>query len=216
MQESKSYKDIIETIEKSFLSLSSSFALVRYYTHNTSTVNDKLSNIEISKYRLSKKNQLFALENSNLERFLISSSLRGVFSGTYEGLNNNKTFSGKYKDILARDYDNFFSLVNLLRNLYSHELTWINHGSIVLKDSDFNGWVNYRKKKELPNKIEFNVNYSKLLPHLSCPKDYGFEIELNTDNLSSGTSIEQIIELYKQFMLSELSYNICITAKNNQ
>ncbi len=212
MKEEIYYKvdDITQTIHTAFLSLHAGMALSAYYKFNIPEVKNGLKDIKIDKYLLPQNVQIYALENKSIERFVVSSSMRSVFSAMYEGLKNNEEFRDEIKAKLVKEYENFFALINLFRNLYSHEFTWINYGTIVVKPKDIQGIINYRKKEKLSTLLSINILYKEIFNSaLPSPRNYGFKFSLNLENLAEGVKLTDIISIYNQIMLAEFCHNLC-------
>lgn len=202
-------KEVISSIQDSYLSMCSALAFDCYMNKDGACIYNSLTDIEVDSYLLSKELQKISLSKAPLARFAISSAMRGVFSAMYEGLNNNVDFRDKIKDILYLQYDNFFALVNLLRNLYSHEITWTNSGSIILKKSDFTGFMNWRNKKKLPKEITLNVCCRDIFPAIKPPENRRVQILLDTYLLKEGEKLANVLTQFDQFMLAELCFNLC-------
>lgn len=202
---------IIESIQTSFLSLAAGLGLCNYYHRNASFIEEDLRDIEVDKYRLSQEIQLIALRRKASERFIISASLRAVFSAMYEGIKNNYDFSEKIKFILGEcNYHSFNPLIRFMRNLYSHEFTWMNSGDIILKAKDYSKMISYRKKRNLPLVLSIDVKY-KDLANIKMPilENYRCQFSLDMNELKEGIRLTDVMPLYNQFMLAELCHNIC-------
>lgn len=217
MHEPYKIEDIIATVKNSYLALCSSLALALYKNRFREEIYKNLSDIILSEkgssYIISKEAQLYSLNSISFENFVISSALRSVFSGMYEGLKENEYFKNKIKIKLSNQYDDFYALVNLLRNLYSHEITWSDHNAIILKNADFRKFKLYRQKKNLPEKISIKIFYKDILPaEIKSPYNYYVEIHLDTNLLNEGTNLSSIFNQRSQIMLAELCYNLCMVA----
>lgn len=175
-----------------------------------SNVYPNLTDIKLSYgYYIPKKLQLHALQRNPLDRFSISCGFRGVFSAMYEVMKNNNTFKYKVNTILGDGNVSFFSLINLLRNVYSHEITWATSGEIILKKQDYQDFIKCRKKKRIPLIVSLDIKYSQILPELPFPDGYGIRVEVNLDRLRAGDKLTSVISLYDQHMIAELCFNLC-------
>lgn len=209
-------EDIIQTIKTSLLSMYSAMSLCIYYNNNKSSIKQNIKDIQISEYTLARPVQEYALDNVSLERFAISSSLRGVFSAMYEGLKNNANFKSKIESKLSNNYEDFFALINLLRNFYSHELTWMNDGKIILKINDFRSFISYRKRNNLAEILSINIEYKDIFPQkIRIPDNNGIKFELDTNNLKEGVELGSIFSIDIQFKLAELCYDLCNIIKES-
>lgn len=202
---------LFESVECSFLSIISASALDLYlHRFGKSHVYPNLTDIKLSSgHYFSKELQLDALQKNALLRLSISCGLRGVFSAMYEVMKNNNTFKDRVNAILGDDKESFFSLVNLLRNVYSHEITWATSGAILLKKDDYEGFVKYREKKGIPLIVSLDIKYSKILPDSTFPDGYGIKVDVYLDRLVEGRELTSVISLYDQQMIAELCFNLC-------
>lgn len=203
-------KDLLESVEHGHLSMVSALALGLYINRfGESHVFSNLTDIELSGYRIPKEVQLHALRKNLLTRFSISSALRSVFSAMYEVMNHNDAFNKKIKSLLHNNYESFYSLITLLRNVYSHEITWAANAEILLKKTDFNRFLEYRIKKGKPSSISIYVDYSKILPDVKAPHGYGINLTVDLNKLADGEKLSSVISLYHQQIIAELCFNLC-------
>lgn len=202
--------DLFESVESSFLSIIAAAALSLYmYRFGESHVYPNLDNIKSHGHYFPKELQLEALQKTPLFRLCISYGLRGVFSAMYEVMKNSNTFKEKVKSALGDDYESFYSVVNLLRNVFSHEITWAKNAEIILKKNDYEGFVDYRKKKGMPLIISLDIKYSKILPDSQFPKEYGIKVDVDLTRLAEGDKLSSVIGLYDQQTIAELCFNLC-------
>jgi hypothetical protein len=213
MNEDYKIEDIVQTVKTCLFSMHSAMCLCCCYKNNEAVnkqINNNISGIAVNEYILPKETQEYALQNVSLERFVISSSLRGVFSAMYEGLKNNAIFKRQIESILIENYSNFFALINLLRNFYSHELTWSKAGEIIIKPNDFEGFVRYRNTQDLSKLIRIDIKYKDILPSgVPVSDDYGIKFELHIGNLKEQIKLHDIFPMDVQFKLAELCHNLC-------
>lgn len=202
--------DIIESIQNAALSLSAGMSLTAVYKHSQADIENEMKDIDIDGYILSVPIQKHALQNKSIERFLVFSSFRSVFSTMYEGLKNNQEFKNHIKSKISENYDDFYVLINLLRNIYSHEFTSASYGSVVIKTKDYEDMLKYRRKEQLSNILSLNIAYIDFLPNdAEFPSDYKITFSLDLQKIQNGIKLVEVMPIYQQLMLSELCHNLC-------
>jgi hypothetical protein len=212
MRDSYKVGDIINTVQSSYLSMVAILTMGVYlHRFGESHVIPNLTNIQLgSNYFISKDVQKWALKKKLLENFALLAPLRGVFSAMYEGMKNNVQFENAIKSVLGAEYEPFFGLVNLLRNVYAHELTGAAHSDIMLKKKDFEGFVRYRQDRGMPMEISLNVKYCDICPAWANPPEgYGVNLKVSLLDLAEGKPLSSVISKREQQMLAELCLNLC-------
>jgi hypothetical protein len=186
---------LISSIEGSFLFLVSGLAMGNYLLRFGQThVFPNLKDIGISNYIMTKEVQEQALKKVSFERVAISGALRGIYISMNEVLQKNPIFYGEISKLLKENCETFSDLIRLLRNAYSHEITWISRGDVILKEEDFKGFISYRKKSEKSMVLSLTILYADLMPDVPIPrKNYGIHLSVSLENLQEGKPLTSII-----------------------
>lgn len=211
-------EDLFESVKCSYLSMVSAFALGAHLTKfGESHVFPNLTDIKLSHgYQISKEVQQHALSRNHLTRFSISCALRGVFSAMYEVMKHNDLFKSKIALLLHDNDESFFSIVNLLRNVYSHEISWAANADILLKAADYNDFLKRRRKSKKPLSISIIVDYSQIIPDAKAPLGYSVNVTVDLTMLADGEKLSSVIALYHQQMIAELCFNLCTYISSTQ
>ena len=201
---------LLESVVSSYLSMVSALALDLHLNRFKESVLQNLTDIKLSNdYQIPKKVQLYALDRKCFPRFSISCALRGVFSAIYEGMKHNDVFKNKITSLLNDNDESFFSIVTLLRNVYSHEISWAVNGEILLKKTDYDIFIKQRQKKGKPLSISINVDYSQIFPDVNAPHGYSLNVTVDLTKLADGEKLSSVISLYHQQMIADLCFNVC-------
>ena len=203
-------EDLFATVKTSWLSMIALMALHNHlHVYGEKCVFPQLQPIKIGDYYIDPAVQEHALKLKEVSRFIAAAGFRGVFSAMYEGLKNNPTFSRTVKNSLQNNYEDFYDLVNLFRNLYSHEITWSAKGDIILKEEDYERLKQSRARHQRPPVISFSVLFRDVIPEITWPPEYGIKLRLDTNDLEEGKTLGSLVTIFDQQILAEFCYNFC-------
>jgi hypothetical protein len=204
-------KDLIQSIQSSFSFMISCLSFANYFHRLGKThVLPNLKDLLIDDYFISREAQKRALTEGKFARIAMSAALRSVFISMNEVLQKNPQFQALLADVLEENLESFSDLIKLLRNAYSHEITWASTGDIILKNEDFTAFMNFRKSQAKPSTLSIDFLYSDKFPGFPAPPEYGLKLRVPLENLREGENLSSIISLHHQFMIAELCYNMCI------
>ena len=166
--------------------MASCLSLSAYFRRFGGPVSSNLEPIRIGNYIFTKEVQAHALITGKIERIVIAGALRGIFLSMNEGLHNDFDFCGQVTAILKDNFESFADLIRLLRNVYSHEITWASRGDLILKRKDFERYISYRINHGKPMCISFGIAYADVMPNVPTPKDYGIHLQVSLEDLQEG------------------------------
>jgi hypothetical protein len=217
-------EDLFQTIENNFLFLVSCMSFGSYFHHfGQSHVLPNLKDIflkDISRsgYFIPRAIQEHALRKGKFERIGISAAMRAIFAAMNEVLQNNPDFCDQLTTVLKENNEAFGDLIRLLRNVYSHEITWASTGEVVLKNQDFKGFIAYRERNRKSMSISFDISYADVMRDVPVREGYGIHFQLSLGDLQEGKTLSSIINLTNQLLMAELCFNLCtyLSSKNGK
>lgn len=132
-------------------------------------------------------------------------AFRGIMMAIYEG-KEETPFRDYLETKLTPDkYKHFEFIISFIRNVLSHNI----EDEIRLNKTDFERTRKSFSKVCKTEIAQINFAYSRYLPEVKIPANYGFTIEVDFSKIKPGERFLDIISEFQLYMLSELCFNLC-------
>jgi hypothetical protein len=160
MDNDYSKENLSKIIKFYYYSLISSFSFSSLYSQRKEDINKLLGPIVVSNGMFADINlQLKALNNKpSFARFALLASSREIFSSIKEATIYNKKLLPNIEKDLSDMNKNFDGIITFLRNVYSHQISYMEEGDINLKEDDYKKLKKYRISNNLPLKMNLKLN----------------------------------------------------------
>jgi len=144
------------------------------------------------------------------EYFVEMNAFRGICMAMVEALRLHSGFKIFIEEKLKIQYEDFFDLLSLVRNVLSHNI----HADIYLDKKDYEGTHQRRLRQHRGSKIQFNFKYATHLPQMKAPSaEYGFSSTIDLNSLKEDTAFLDVLSLWELMMIAELCFNLVISYK---
>jgi len=141
---------------------------------------------------------------SLFDYFVAFNAFRGIGMAMVEAMRLESEFSDFLHYHLGDQYEAFYDILSFVRNVLSHNI----HAEIALNAKDYHGTLKRIRRMGRNPQVELEFIYSKDLPQVPAPDDYGFTCKVDFESLQEGMEFLEILPLWELFMLCEACFNL--------